>query len=224
MLTPQIPTSWETALFNTTNQPFYHELMKFVDNEYNTEVCFPPKHQIYEALNLCSFDATKIVLLGQDPYHGIGQAHGLAFSVNNGIPFPPSLKNIFKELQSDIGTPIPFSGNLSHWAQQGVLLLNTILTVTKGLPGSHQQKGWEIFTDNIIEVLSKEKSKIVFMLWGAHAQKKIKLIDANKHCILHAGHPSPLSANRGNWFGNKHFSKANAYLEQHELAPIQWEL
>lgn len=220
----QLPSSWENLLSNTIQQPYFTALNEFIKEAYTKHICFPPYNQLFAALNACSFANIKVVILGQDPYHGPGQAHGLAFSVNEGILFPPSLKNILKELSTDINVEIPFAGNLSKWAQQGVLLLNTVLTVEKGKPGSHQGKGWEQFTDAIIQLLSQQKEHLVFLLWGSHAQKKTGLIDKTKHCILTAGHPSPMSANRGLWFGNQHFSRTNAYLKEHNKAPIDWEL
>jgi uracil-DNA glycosylase len=179
---------------------------------------------IFEAFDRCPFDQVKVVLLGQDPYHGPGQAHGLAFSVPKGIAHPPSLINIFKEIESDVGHPYPQQGDLSFWADQGVLLLNATLTVRAHQPGSHQGKGWEQFTDQVIATLSKQRNNLVFLLWGNFAKKKSKLIDGSKHCILTTGHPSPLSANRGYWFGNGHFSRCNTYLQSVGKSTIDWSL
>lgn len=214
--------NWQSLLQNELKKEYFSKLKAFVDEEYNSTICYPPQAQIFEAFDLCPFDQLKVVILGQDPYHGEGQAHGLCFSVNDGIDFPPSLKNIFREINEDLGKPIPASGDLSHWAKQGVLLLNATLSVRAGKAGSHQGKGWEIFTNEVIRQISTQKSKIVFMLWGGYAQKKVKLIDAKKHLILTSGHPSPLSANRGYWFGNKHFSQANTYLTKNGKEAIEW--
>jgi uracil-DNA glycosylase len=183
---------------------------------------FPPQNEIFAALNHTPFESVKVVLIGQDPYHGIGQANGLCFSVNDGVAFPPSLMNIFKEVKSDIGSPIPLTGNLSAWALQGVLLLNTTLTVAEGKAGSHLNRGWEQFTDAIISKLNGGHKGLVFMLWGANAKAKAKHIDGSKHLILESGHPSPLSANQGKWFGNRHFSRCNAYLNSQGKEPIRW--
>ncbi len=193
-----------------------------MNTEYINFTCFPPKNQIFNAFNHCHFDDVKVVIIGQDPYHDEGQAHGLCFSVNDGIKHPPSLINIFKEIETDLGITYPKSGNLMRWADQGVLLLNATLTVRAHIAGSHQNKGWELFTDEIIKIISDKKENIVFLLWGGFAKKKVKLINPVKHKILLSGHPSPLSANRGYWFGNKHFSKANYLLQQVFLSPIQW--
>lgn len=192
----------------------------FLEREAQQELLFPPRQQIFNAFHFCPFDAVKVVLLGQDPYHGIGQAHGLSFSVPDGIKIPPSLSNIFKELKSDIGMALPNSGNLSAWAQQGVLLLNATLTVRAHQAGSHQKKGWETFTDAVIKKISDEKNKVVFLLWGRYAKQKKEWIDEKKHLVLEAAHPSPLA--RGAFFGCRHFSKTNAYLIQHQKNPIEW--
>jgi len=193
-----------------------------VKDEYNKNICYPKGNQIFEAFNLCDLNNLKVVIIGQDPYHGVGQAHGLCFSVNGGIAHPPSLINIFKEIYSDIGTPVPKSGNLERWAKQGVLLLNATLTVRAHQAGSHQNKGWEQFTDTVISKISEKNEHVVFLLWGGFAKKKGLRIDVTKHCILTSGHPSPLSANRGYWFGNKHFSEANNYLKNKNITEIDW--
>ena len=193
----------------------------FVRQEYQTTTVYPPGRLIFNAFNLCPFDQVKVVIIGQDPYHGPGQAHGLCFSVNDGVPFPPSLQNIFKEIQSDLGTPIPTTGNLTRWANQGVLMLNATLTVRAHQAASHQRQGWEEFTDAAIRALAEERENLVFILWGAYAQKKGAFIDRNKHLVLASAHPSPLSAYNG-FFGNKHFSRANEYLIAHGQQPIQW--
>jgi uracil-DNA glycosylase len=196
--------------------------MGFISSEYNQNTCYPKKEFIFEAFNHCSFEETKVVIIGQDPYHGPNQANGLCFSVQDGIKHPPSLVNIFKELQTDCNKPYPDSGNLESWAKQGVLLLNATLTVRAHEAGSHQKQGWETFTDAVIKMLSKEKDGLVFLLWGGFAKKKAKLINADKHHILTSGHPSPLSANRGFWFGNKHFSTTNTILNKKGYKSINW--
>ncbi|MGL4632816.1 MAG: uracil-DNA glycosylase [Leadbetterella sp.] len=218
----KIEKSWEISLNQIFEKKYFIELVSFVKSEYSSIRCFPPGKQIFNAFDLCPLPNVKVVILGQDPYHGLGQAHGLSFSVSDGIPFPPSLRNIFKELNEDLNVPIPNSGNLTHWAQQGVLLLNSTLTVRENQAGSHQKHGWETFTDEVISTISKEKENVVFMLWGAFAQAKTKLIDNSKHCILTAKHPSPLSANQGGWFGCKHFSKANEFLSSKGINTIDW--
>lgn len=218
----KIEQSWKERLAPEFEKPYFPELVDFVKSEYATRQIFPPAKQIFNAFNFCSFDDCKVVILGQDPYHGLGQANGLCFSVNDGVRMPPSLINIFKEIQSDLGKPFPATGNLERWAKQGVLLLNATLTVQSGTPGSHQNRGWEKFTDAVIKCVSDEKSNIVFMLWGKYAQDKGAVIDAGKHQVLKARHPSPMSANGGGWFGCKHFSKANTYLQSKELDPINW--
>ncbi|OYU85278.1 MAG: uracil-DNA glycosylase [Flavobacterium sp. BFFFF2] len=214
--------SWQQALSKELESPKYEQLAAFVQQEYEQNSCYPPKNQIFAAFDLCLIDDVKVVILGQDPYHGAGQAHGLCFSVNDSQAFPPSLKNILKELKQDLGIPIPNSGNLTRWAKQGVLLLNATLTVREGQAGSHQKQGWEDFTDAVIQQLNQSKHPIVFMLWGGFAQKKGKVIDQIKHLILNAGHPSPLSANRGFWFGNQHFSRCNLFLEEQYNRKIDW--
>jgi len=217
-----IHESWKPYLENEFDKSYFKELANFVNTEYRNFTCFPPENQIFNALNYCHFDDVKVVIIGQDPYHDDGQAHGLCFSVNDDIKHPPSLINIFKEIETDIGITYPKSGNLIRWADQGVLLLNATLTVRAHEAGSHQNKGWEQFTDKIIKIISDEKENMVFLLWGGYAKKKAKLINPVKHKILLSGHPSPLSANRGYWFGNKHFSKTNFLLEQVFQSPIQW--
>ena len=221
-MTVKIEEGWKRALNEEFDKPYFKNLALFVKQEYASSVCYPPAKLIFNAFDSCPYDKVKVVILGQDPYHGPGQAHGLCFSVNDGIQFPPSLRNIFKELKDDIGKEIPMSGNLSNWADQGVLLLNATLTVKAGLAGSHQQHGWEQFTDAVIAKLNEQKEKLVFMLWGTYAQNKGKYIDPSKHLILKAKHPSPLSANFGGWFGERHFSKCNAFLTNMHFEPIQW--
>ena len=217
----KIEPSWQKILQKEFDQPYFEQLVKFVKAEYATQTIFPPAGQIFNAFNSCPFNDVRVVILGQDPYHGAGQAHGLCFSVNDGVPFPPSLLNICKEMADDMGKPMPTSGNLQYLANQGVLLLNATLTVRSGMAGSHQGKGWETFTDAVIKAISDAKQNVVFLLWGAYAGGKSKFIDATKHLILKAPHPSPLSSYRG-FFGCKHFSRANAYLQQHGLPPIKW--
>ncbi len=218
----QIHSSWEKAMRLEFNSPYFQDLISFVKDEYLSIRCFPPGPDIFNAFDSCPFDRVKVILLGQDPYHGPGQAHGLCFSVPKGVPHPPSLQNIFKEIEGDLSLPIPQSGNLETWAKQGVFLLNATLTVRANHAGSHQKKGWEQFTDAVIKKLSKGSQGLVFMLWGGFAKQKIKLIDTNKHLLLTSGHPSPLSANRGYWFGNKHFSQCNTYLKSLGKTPIKW--
>jgi uracil-DNA glycosylase len=218
----KITDSWKQILQTEFEKPYFEELISYVKEEYAINKCYPGPDQIFEAFNLCSFEDLKVVIIGQDPYHGEGQAHGLCFSVNDGITHPPSLKNIFKEIESDVSIPYPESGNLARWAKQGVLLLNATLTVKSKDAGSHQNKGWEQFTDAVISIISEKKSDVVFLLWGGYAKKKGKKINPEKHCVLTSGHPSPLSANRGYWFGNKHFSKTNNYLKNSNLSIIKW--
>ena len=217
-----IAESWQQRLQPEFDKPSFQELAEFVPNEYSTQRVYPPGRLIFNAFDKCSFDDTRVVILGQDPYHGEGQANGLSFSVADGVTKPPSLINIFKEIQDDLGIPVPKSGNLERWAVQGVLLLNATLTVRAGQAGSHQGKGWETFTDAAIKVLSEQKEHIVFMLWGAYAQKKGAVIDASKHLVLKSKHPSPMAAQWGGWFGNKHFSQANEYLREQGLPEIDW--
>ena len=214
--------SWQTQLADTIAAPYFDRLTQFVRQEYKQYSCYPPGKDLFNAFDLCPFEAVNVVLLGQDPYHGPGQAHGLCFSIPDGVAHPPSLINILKELQQDVGKPYPRSGSLLPWASQGVLLLNAALTVRAGQAGSHQKQGWEKFTDAVIEKLSSNKTGLVFMLWGNYAKQKGKHINRNKHLVLEAGHPSPLSANRGLWFGNKHFSQANAYLKAQGKPVIDW--
>jgi uracil-DNA glycosylase len=217
----RIDPSWRTLLLPEFEKPYFEKLTMDVHDAYARAVVFPPMNDIFNAFNLCSFSTIRVVILGQDPYHGANQAHGLSFSVVDGIKLPPSLKNIYKEIAADIGTPMPATGNLSHWAKQGVLLLNATLTVAEGQPGSHQKLGWETFTDAVIQKISAEKSGVVFLLWGRFAQAKKVLIDTNKHLVLEAPHPSPFSAHSG-FFGCKHFSQTNSYLSQNGSAPIAW--
>ena len=219
-----IHPEWENILQDTFESVYFKALVHFVKSAYGSDKCFPPGKLIFNAFDLCPPEKTKVVILGQDPYHGPGQAHGLCFSVPRGVPHPPSLINIFKELEKDVKTPYPKSGNLSPWAKQGVLLLNTTLTVQANRAGSHQGKGWEKFTDQVIHILSNNYKNIVFLLWGSYAKQKIKIIDREKHFVLTSGHPSPLSANRGYWFGNSHFSKTNDYLTSKGKKPINWNL
>lgn len=217
-----IHPSWKTKLQSEFEKPYFKDLVDFVKKEYSTTTCFPPGNQIFSAFNHCPFNDVNLVIIGQDPYHGIGQANGLCFSVADGIPHPPSLINIFKEIASDVNVPYPISGNLERWAKQGVLLLNATLTVRAHQAGSHQNKGWEKFTDRVIEMISNDNKQVVFLLWGGFAKKKAKLIDKEKHDVLTSGHPSPLSANRGYWFGNKHFSKTNSLLRVKGKKEIIW--
>ena len=217
-----IAESWRKYLNPEFEKPYFKNLNTFVKGEYQNYTCYPPRNEIFAAFNHCSFKKTKVVLIGQDPYHGPKQANGLCFSVTDGVPHPPSLKNIFKEIETDIGIAYPESGNLERWAQQGVLLLNATLTVRASEAGSHQKKGWEQFTNAVISTLSKENNGLIFLLWGGFAKKKATLIDINKHQILASGHPSPLSANRGFWFGNQHFSQTNMLLEKMGKEKITW--
>ncbi len=218
----KIHESWKFQLQPEFDKPYFEQLSNFVKAEYSKHTCYPPGKDIFNAFGKCPFDQVKVVIIGQDPYHGAGQAHGLCFSVNDGIEHPPSLINIFKEIQQDLGSPYPQSGNLTRWAEQGVLLLNATLTVRAHQAGSHQNKGWEQFTDAVIKQISDKKENVIFLLWGGFAKKKQVLIDKDKHFILMTGHPSPLSANRGYWFGNKHFSKTNSLLEQVGAQPVSW--
>lgn len=217
-----IATSWEKQLHQEFKKSYFQSLMNFVSDEYKQYTCYPKKELVYEAFNHCSFEETKVVIIGQDPYHGPDQANGLCFSVQDDIKHPPSLINIFKELETDCNKPYPDSGNLESWANQGVLLLNATLTVRAQEAGSHQKQGWETFTDAVIKTLSKEKDGLVFLLWGGFAKKKARLINSEKHHILTSGHPSPLSANRGYWFGNKHFSEVNTILKEKGNKIINW--
>ena len=208
-----IEESWKSVLHEEFEKEYFIKLTAFVKQEYKQHTCYPPGSQIFNAFEHCHFDNIKVVIIGQDPYHNIGQANGLCFSVNDGIGHPPSLMNIFKEIEKDLGIPYPESGNLMRWADQGVLLLNATLTVRAHQAGSHQNKGWEIFTDAVISKISELQENVVFLLWGGYAKKKGAKIEASKHYILTSGHPSPLSANRGFWFGNNHFSKTNSFLQ-----------
>ncbi len=216
-----IDLSWKSRLEGEFEKPYFQSLIQFVRKEYQEEAVHPPGKQIFHAFDACDFDKLRVVIIGQDPYHGPGQANGLCFSVGDGVRVPPSLVNIFKEIKSDLGKLIPSSGNLERWAMQGVLLLNATLTVRASSPGSHQNKGWELFTDAVIKSVSDEKENVVFLLWGAYAQKKGEVIDRNKHCVLMSAHPSPFSADRG-FFGCKHFSKSNEYLKSKGLKEIDW--
>lgn len=217
----KIEKSWKEVLQTEFDKPYFENLVGFVKQEYASHTIFPPAGQIFNAFNTCPFNNVKVVILGQDPYHGPRQAHGLCFSVNDGIQFPPSLQNIFKEINSDLGIPAPKTGNLTRWAEQGVLLLNATLTVRASQAGSHQGRGWEEFTDAVIKIISEKADNVVFILWGSYAIKKKALIDASKHCILTAPHPSPLSSYRG-FFGCKHFSQTNTYLTSKGKTPIEW--
>lgn len=217
-----IHSSWKSHLQAEFSKPYFTDLVNFVKQEYKMHQCFPSGKDIFAAFNRCTFDNLKVVIIGQDPYHGVGQANGLCFSVRDSIAHPPSLINIFKEIETDLGIPYPKSGNLERWANQGVLLLNATLTVRAHQAGSHQNKGWEIFTDATIQSVSKNKKGVVFLLWGGFAKKKMKLIDKHKHHVLQSGHPSPLSANRGYWFGNKHFSATNSLLVHAGQKQIEW--
>lgn len=217
----RIEPSWQEHLAPEFEKDYFKSLIQFVKTEYATNTIYPPDQLLFNAFDLCSFDSVKVVILGQDPYHGPGQAHGLCFSVTDGVKHPPSLVNILKEIKNDLQLPIPQSGNLERWAKQGVLLLNATLTVRAQMAGSHQKKGWEQFTDAAIRALATEKKHIVFMLWGAYAQQKGAMIPSDRHLLLQSPHPSPLSAHRG-FFGNCHFSKANNYLQSKGKKPIHW--
>lgn len=219
--TVQIHDSWYEVLVDVFEQPFFQALRTFIREQYQTQTIYPPAKHIFEAFNLTPFDRVKVVIIGQDPYHGHGQAHGLCFSVNKGVPIPPSLQNIYKELNRDVGVPIPTHGCLTAWAEQGVLLLNSILTVQANKPASHKNIGWESFTDIVINILNNQKTHLVFMLWGKYAQEKGKYINENKHLVLKASHPSPL-ANPSTFTGCSHFSTANNYLKQNNIQPIDW--
>ena len=217
----KIEDSWQQHLGEEFDKPYFEALAAFVRSEYARTTCYPPGNLIFNAFNLCPFDRVKVVLIGQDPYHEPGQAQGLCFTVNAGAQFPPPLVNIFKAIQSDIGTPIPLSGSLVRWAEQGVLLLNATLTVRAHEAASHQRRGWEEFTDAVIKKLSSEREHLVFILWGSYAQSKERLIDTSRHLVLKSAHPSPLSAYRG-FFGNHHFSLTNMYLQKQGMQPITW--
>ncbi len=220
----EIHPSWKTLLEEEFKKPYFNKLVHFVKQQYTHHTCYPPGTEIFSAFNNTPFDTVKVVIIGQDPYHGAGQANGLCFSVRDGVSHPPSLINILKELEMDLLLPYPKSGNLEPWAKQGVLLLNATLTVQAHQAGSHQKKGWEQFTDAVIELLSEQKENLVFLLWGGYAKKKGSKIDRNKHLVLATGHPSPLSANRGYWFGNRHFSATNEFLEKNGKSAINWQL
>ena len=222
IMTAYLPSDWKNKLNDELEKQYFKELLSFVQQEYQENECFPEEENIFKAFELCPFEKTKVVIIGQDPYHGKGQAHGLCFSVQPGVKIPPSLMNIYRELEEDTGKAIPVNGNLTHWAEQGVLLLNATLTVRAGEAGSHFRQGWEKFTDAVIKLLSEEKEQLVFLLWGGPAQKKGRKIDENKHLVLKSGHPSPLAANRGYWFGNRHFSKTNEYLLSKGKQPVDW--
>jgi uracil-DNA glycosylase len=217
----KIAPSWKKRLSDEFDKAYFTQLIDFVKQEYQTQTVYPPGKEIFRAFDCCDFDDVKVVIIGQDPYHGVGQANGLCFSVRDGIKMPPSLINIFKELHNDIGKPMPQSGDLEHWANQGVLLLNATLTVRSSSPGSHQNKGWESFTDAAIRKISDEKENVVYLLWGAYAQKKGEFINRQKNLVLMSAHPSPFSADRG-FFGCKHFSKANEYLKSKGIGEISW--
>ena len=217
----KIEKSWNNVLEYEFKKPYFNDLINFVKEEYKVNTIYPPGPKIFNAFEKCPFDQTEVVIIGQDPYHGQGQANGLCFSVNEGITPPPSLKNIFKEIKDDLGQDIPKSGNLERWAEQGVLLLNATLTVRSNEPGSHQNKGWEIFTDEVIKILSARKKNLVFILWGSYAQKKGEVIDRENNLILKAPHPSPFAAHKG-FFGSKHFSQTNAYLLKTNKREIIW--
>jgi len=221
----KIEASWNAVLSDEIAQPYFRKLIEFVRAEYDAKhkaVCYPPEHEIFAAFDQTPFNRVKVVIIGQDPYHGPRQANGLCFSVHDDMAFPPSLANIFREIEQDLGKPIPTSGNLQRWARQGVLLLNATLTVRQGEAGSHQRQGWEKFTDAVIQKISDQKQHVVFLLWGGFAKKKGAHIDRSRHLVLESGHPSPLSANKGHWFGNRHFSKSNNYLQRTGQQPIDW--
>ena len=217
-----IEASWKQYLKSEFEKPYFAKLTENVRNEYKNGLCFPPAKLVFNAFNLCPFNKVKVVILGQDPYHELGQAMGLSFSVPDGVMLPPSLQNIYKEIHSDLGKPIPTSGDLTRWAKQGVLLLNATLTVRAHEANSHQALGWQNFTDAAIETINTHREHIVFMLWGGFARSKKRLIDTNRHCIIESVHPSPLSANRGGWFGQHQFSRCNVYLKQYGLGEIDW--
>ena len=220
---PHFHPFWQHFLADEIQQPYFKELMLEVDEEYQNHICFPPKELLFAAFDHCPFEDLKVVIIGQDPYHGDGEANGLCFSVNDGVRIPPSLRNIFRELNDDFGTVfLPTSGNLEHWAKQGVLLLNASLSVRKDSPNSHKHLKWNVFTDAVIQKISDEKDAMVFLLWGSFAQKKGAKINRTKHLVLESGHPSPMSANQGKWFGNKHFSETNFYLKSKGKTGIDW--
>jgi len=217
----RIGSGWKQVLASEFDKPYFESLAQFVRTEYSRTTVYPQAGMIFNAFELCPFDSVRVVILGQDPYHEPGQAHGLCFSVRDGVPFPPSLRNIFKEINQDLGTPVPQSGDLTRWARQGVLLLNATLTVRAGQAASHQGKGWETFTDSVIRSISDSHDHVVFILWGGYARRKSALIDRNRHLILESAHPSPLSAYAG-FFGNHHFSTANRWLQEHGKPAVEW--
>ncbi len=223
MLNPIFTNSWQNVLSAEIQKPYFEDLMQSVDQEYQNTICYPPKELIFAAFNYCDYKDLKVVIIGQDPYHGENEANGLCFSVNDKMKIPPSLRNIFREMNDDLGTIfMPNSGNLEHWANQGILLLNATLTVKKDMPNSHKHLKWNVFTDEVIRLVSDKKQNVVFLLWGNFAHQKSKFIDEKKHLILKSGHPSPMSANQGKWFGNKHFSQTNTYLKSIEKPEINW--
>ncbi|WP_016990161.1 uracil-DNA glycosylase [Flavobacterium sp. ACAM 123] len=218
-----LDSEWQTILAEEIQKPYFRELTEKLDEEYKLPICYPPKELIFAAFNYCAFKDVKVVIIGQDPYHGKGEANGLAFSVDDGVRIPPSLRNVFKEISEDIGTIfLPGSGNLELWAKQGVLLLNASLTVRQDIPNSHKNLKWNLFTDAVIKKISDGKEQVVFLLWGNFAHKKGLKIDRSKHLVLETGHPSPMSANQGKWFGNKHFSSTNSYLKANGKSEINW--
>lgn len=218
----RIDNSWQQVLQTEFDKPYFAELVGFVRNEYKAGTVYPPARLIFNAFDSCPFDNVRVVIIGQDPYHGVGQAHGLSFSVNDGVPLPPSLVNIYREISDDLHITPCDSGNLVRWAKQGVMLLNATLTVRAASPGSHQNRGWEQFTDAVIRTVSEQRTNVVFLLWGNYARQKGAKIDRTKHLVLESGHPSPMSANKGYWFGNRHFSQTNSYLISKGLQPIDW--
>lgn len=221
----RLEPEWKQALAAEFSAPYMIRLRAFLEQEKLAgKTIYPPGPEIFNAMNMTPLSRVRVVVLGQDPYHGPGQAHGLCFSVRRGVAAPPSLLNIFRELKNDLGLPMPRHGELTHWAEQGVLLLNSVLTVEAGKAGSHQNQGWETFTDAAVRVLNEQRDHLVFLLWGSYAHRKGRMIDAERHLVLRAAHPSPLSANRGGWFGNHHFSTTNHYLERHGHAPVDWSL
>lgn len=218
----RIDDSWQRVLQTEFDKPYFAELVGFVRSEYKAGTVYPPARLIFNAFDSCPFDNVRVVIIGQDPYHGVGQAHGLSFSVNDGVPPPPSLINIYREISDDLHITPYSSGNLARWAKQGVMLLNATLTVRAASPGSHQNRGWEQFTDAVIRTVSEQRTNVVFLLWGNYARQKGAKIDRTKHLVLESGHPSPMSANKGYWFGNRHFSQTNSYLISKGLQPIDW--
>ena len=222
MANVQIESSWKEQLQGEFDKPYFEQLTSAVRREYQVATCYPPGRLIFNAFNLCPFDKVKVVIIGQDPYHEPGQAHGLSFSVMDGVPFPPSLQNIFKEISDDLGRPVPMTGNLTRWAEQGVLLLNASLTVRAHVANSHSQLGWQTFTDAAIRALATHREHVVYMLWGSYARGKAYMINRQKNLVLESVHPSPLSANRGGWFGQHQFSRCNTYLQEQGLTPIEW--